>query len=65
MLRVAFLVPVAVGLNVMLIEQFAPAASVLPQVFAEIAKSPGLVPLMAGAAVKCSVTVPLLVMVTD
>jgi hypothetical protein len=43
-LRVAERVPVALGVNVMETEQFAPAARLVPQVFAEIAKLDEFVP---------------------
>jgi hypothetical protein len=43
-LRTAVLAPPTVGLNVTLIVQFAPPATVAPQVFTEIAKSPAFAP---------------------
>jgi hypothetical protein len=42
----AVLEPVAVGLNVRLMVQFAPAATLVPQVLV-CAKSPGLAPVIA------------------
>ena len=55
--------PVAEGVNVTDIEQFAPGERVLPQVFAEIAKSPALLPVMP-ALVSDNALPPVLVRVT-
>lgn len=61
--RVAVLVPVAVGLNVTLMVQFAPAATELPQLLV-CEKSPALVPEIAMLEI-CSVAVPEFVRVSD
>jgi hypothetical protein len=45
--KVAARAPDAVGLNTVVIVQLADAARLAPQVFVEIVKSPGFVPLMA------------------
>jgi hypothetical protein len=64
MVMEAVLVPVAVGLNVTLIVQFAPAARLAPQVFV-CEKSPLFVPLMAmPEPLKVSVAFPVFVNVT-
>jgi hypothetical protein len=56
------LAPVAVGLNVTLMEQFAPAATLVPQLFV-CEKSPLLVPVNV-MLVRVNAAVPLLVSVT-
>jgi hypothetical protein len=62
MVRVPDLAPEAAGVNVTLIEQLAPAAKLVPQVFV-CEKSPLLVPVKV-MLVRVSAAVPLLVSVT-
>jgi hypothetical protein len=64
MLTEAVSAPVAVGLKVTLMVQLALAATLLPQVFAEIRKSPGFAPERV-TLVMLRAKTPMLVSVTD
>lgn len=64
MLSAANCVPAALGVNVMLIAQFAPAASEAGHVLLKIANSEEFTPVMFGGIVKFSVALPVFVKTT-